>query len=500
MKLRLPVCLMRAVPAGARAAAHATLASGFLCMGAVFFSFSAYGQGDPIAILVEEDDELAVPVEDEAADELTLTEASGAAAEQDVSQAAALAESEQEHAAELGINATSSTVSQAAITAQDIAVSPAQAAGSGRADSAVAVISSELPSAAAEGGCRPLPLRKGSFALIEIPSIKTTSSAILLREAVSLSRTEWSDASSAFSDEATLHSGAVGTFSGGSAACSACGFAGASVSCGGVGSSFGCSPASAEATSSTGSLSSDESELTLTEPAASDEADSILPEDTDPVDTSLPDDTTASASSSVSLLSSSSYTFVSPRARTFSLKMLGSTATSLIETQSSMPIYGWNGSEPTKDERAIAYTTVPGTVEGLLSPTNNASYTLSKKLTGLNADGFDVKLFTGGDTTIRSIDIASSGNWVAGSVWLSQGIFNVVNLPEGSVGALYAINSRLHINKDENGVIGSVTIKPETLFIGGRSCGGNNSAYALNDATLSAAMDCEVGGGRQGLE
>lgn len=119
-------------------------------MGAVFFSFSAHGQGDPIAILVE-DDELAVPVEDE----LTLTEASDAAAEQDVSQAAALAESEQEHAVELGINATSSTVSQAAITAQDIAVSPAQAAGSGRADSAVAVISSELPSAAAEGAVAP---------------------------------------------------------------------------------------------------------------------------------------------------------------------------------------------------------------------------------------------------------------------------------------------------------------------------------------------------------
>lgn len=311
---------------------------------------------------------------------------------------------------------------------------------------------------------------------------------------MSLSRTEWSGASCAFSDETTLHSGAVGTFSGGSAACSACGFAGASVSCGGVGSSFGCSPASAEATSSTGSLSSDESELTLTEPAASDEADSILPEDTDPVDTSLPDDTTASASSTVSLLSSSSYTFVSPRARTFSLKMLGSTATSLIETQSSMPVYGWDGSTPTKDESVITYTTVSASTNGSLSPIENTSYTLSGALTGLNADGFDIKLSTGNNNTIRSINIASSGNWTAGSVWLSQGIFNVVNLPEGSVGALYAINSRLHINKD-NGVIGSVIIKPETLFIGGRSYTGNNSAYALNDATLSAAMDCEVGGG-----
>lgn len=131
-------------------------------MGAVFFSFSAHGQGDPIAILVE-DDELAVPVEDEAADELTLTEASGAAAEQDVSQAAALAESEQEHAVELGINATSSTVSQAAITAQDVAAAPAQAAGSGRADSAFAVISSELPSAAAEGATAPSLCAKGAL-------------------------------------------------------------------------------------------------------------------------------------------------------------------------------------------------------------------------------------------------------------------------------------------------------------------------------------------------
>lgn len=162
MKLRLPVRLMRAVPAGARAAAHATLASGFLCMGAVFFSFSAHGQDDPIAILVEEDDELAVPVEDEAADELTLAGSCGAAA-QDDSQAEALAESEQNHAAELGINATSSVVSQAAIAAQDVAAAPAQAAGSGRADSAAAVLPVEISTAVAEGAVAPSLCAKGTL-------------------------------------------------------------------------------------------------------------------------------------------------------------------------------------------------------------------------------------------------------------------------------------------------------------------------------------------------
>lgn len=161
MKLRLPVRLMRAVPAGARAAAHATLASGFLCMGAVFFSFSAHGQGDPIAILVE-DDELAVPVEDEAADELTLAGSCGAAA-QDDSQAEALAESEQNHAAELGINATSSVVSQAAIAAQDVAAAPAQAAGSGRAYSAAAVLPVEISTAVAEGAVAPSLCAKGTL-------------------------------------------------------------------------------------------------------------------------------------------------------------------------------------------------------------------------------------------------------------------------------------------------------------------------------------------------
>ncbi len=68
MKLRLPVRLKLAVLAGLRSAAQATLASGFLAVGAVFFSFSAQAEDDPLAVAVEDEDETAVLLDDEASD------------------------------------------------------------------------------------------------------------------------------------------------------------------------------------------------------------------------------------------------------------------------------------------------------------------------------------------------------------------------------------------------------------------------------------------------
>ncbi|MGN0821558.1 MAG: beta strand repeat-containing protein [Akkermansia sp.] len=172
MKLRLPVRLKLAVTAGLRSVVHATVASGALAVGAALLSFAgAQEQEDPQAVPVDEEEEVAVALEDEAADEVT-----------DDSQAAALEDSLQEHAAELGINAGSDVTSQAAIEGQDAAVLPTQAAGGGHADSAAtveALASDDFSVSAAEGAVAPSLCAEGAAAITDTTLNKTTSAATL---------------------------------------------------------------------------------------------------------------------------------------------------------------------------------------------------------------------------------------------------------------------------------------------------------------------------------
>ena len=320
------------------APSQATLASGFLAVGAVFFSFSAQAEDDPVALEVAEDeDEAAVPVDDEAP-------ASGlgvSAAELNDSQAAALAEAEQEHAAELGINATSSAVSQAAIEAQDAVVSPAQAAGGSHADSFAAVPAADSPALtlpAAEGATAPSLCAEGAadFATDYAP-IKTASVAVLSQASTSLTLSE--DvvmASSPVAEAAQTSSSSTSvavsssSSSGGAVACGG-GSAGGG---GGSSASFSASVSVADASSSGSALPSDsvvsaeDSALSPSEPSPS------LPDDSELVDTSPSSDSSSlsdAASLSSSLSASASTTGASsssPAARSFSLKLLGATATS----------------------------------------------------------------------------------------------------------------------------------------------------------------------------
>lgn len=338
MKLRLPVRLKLAVLAGLRSVVQATLASGFLAVGAVFFSFSAQAEDDPVALEVAEDeDEAAVPVDDEAP-------ASGlgvSAAELNDSQAAALAEAEQEHAAELGINATSSAVSQAAIEAQDAAVSPAQAAGGSHADSFAAVPAADSPALtlpAAEGAVAPSLCAEGAadFATDYAP-IKTASVAVLPQASTSLTLPEdvvmaSSPVAEAAQTSSSSTSAAVSSSSssGGAVACGG----GAAGGGGGSSASFSASVPVTDVSSSGFDLPSD-SVVSAEDPALSpSEPSPSLPDDSELVDTSPSSDSSSlsdAASLSSSLSASASTTGASsssPAARSFSLKLLGATATS----------------------------------------------------------------------------------------------------------------------------------------------------------------------------
>ena len=334
MKLRLPVRLKLAVLAGLRSVVQATLASGFLAVGAVFFSFSAQAEDGPVALEVAEDeDEAAVPVDDEAP-------ASGlgvSAAELNDSQAAALAEAEQEHAAELGINATSSAVSQAAIEAQDAAVSPAQAAGGSHADSFAAVPAADSPALtlpAAEGAVAPSLCAEGAadFATDYAP-IKTASVAVLPQASTSLTLPEdvvmaSSPVAEAAQTSSSSTSAAVSSSSspGGAVACGG----GAAGGGGGSSASFSASVPVTDVSSSGSDLPSD-SVVSAEDPSLSpSEPSPSLPDDSELVDTSPSSDSSSlsdAASLSSSLSASASTTGASsssPAARSFSLKLLGS--------------------------------------------------------------------------------------------------------------------------------------------------------------------------------
>lgn len=244
------------------------------------------------------------------------------------------------------------------------------------------------------------------------------------------------------------------------------------------------------------SLPSGDSELSLPESSDATEEDTTLPEDTETADTTLSDTDadTSSAASTVALLSSSSEPSSAPLARTFSLRLLGSAATTLSETESSTTVYGWSGSAPTRDGAAIAYptnaTTTPMNQFVSLTLSASAYYKFQGGLDGLDAGSYDVKFVTDDPKNIRTIKI-TSGAWAAGSVWLSGGVFSVSNLPSGSVDALYVIGARLHIDGGNS----AVTINPGTLFIGGQSSSLDGWAV-LNKASLSAARSndiaCEV--------
>lgn len=345
MKLRLPVRLKLAVLAGLRSVVQATLASGFLAVGAVFFSFSAQAEDDPVALEVAEDeDEAAVPVDDEAP-------AAGlgvSAAELNDSQAAALAEAEQEHAAELGINATSSAVSQAAIEAQDAAVSPAQAAGGSHADSFAAVPAADSPALtlpAAEGAVAPSLCAEGAadFATDYAP-IKTASVAVLPQASTSLTLPEdvvmaSSPVAEAAQTSSSSTSAAVSSSSssGGAVACGG----GAAGGGGGSSASFSASVPVTDVSSSGFDLPSD-SVVSAEDPALSpSEPSPSLPDDSELVDTSPSSDSSSlsdAASLSFSLsasASSSGASSSSPAARAFSFKLLGSTGGDVVISEGS---------------------------------------------------------------------------------------------------------------------------------------------------------------------
>lgn len=355
MKLRLPVRLKLAVLAGLRSVVQATLASGFLAVGAVFFSFSAQAEDDPVALEVAEDeDEAAVPVDDEA----PAAKLGVSAAELNDSQASALAEAEQEHAAELGINATSSAVSQAAIEAQDAAVSPAQAAGGSHADSFAAVPAADSPALtlpAAEGAVAPSLCAEGAadFATDYAP-IKTASVAVLpqsstsltLSEDVVMASTPVAEAAQTSSSSSSAVAVSSSSSSGGAVACGG----GAAGGGGGSSASFSASVPVTDASSSGSDLPSD-SVVSAEDPSLSpSEPSPSLPDDSELVDTSPSSDSSSlsdAASLSSSLSASASTTGASsssPAARSFSLKLLGATATSETEStgtsESATPVSG----------------------------------------------------------------------------------------------------------------------------------------------------------------
>lgn len=338
-------------------------------------------------------------------------------------------------------------------------------------------------------------MRKGNFAVTDTASIKTASAATLLQDAVSLTLAE-----ETIEDAVSDVGCASLTSSGGAASVGTGGSAASGGLSGGVAVSAAVGDAdSAGDSSAVVSLPSGDSELSLPESSDATEEDTTLPENTETADTTLSDTDadTSSAASTVALLSSSSGTSSAPLARTFSLRLLGSAATTLSETESSTTVYGWSGSAPTRDGAAIAYptsaTTTPKDQAVSLTPSASAYYKLQGALNGLDAGSYDVKFVTDTAIAIRTINI-TSGAWAAGSVWLSGGTFNVSNLPAGNVEALYVVGARLHIAGGNS----AVTISPGTLFIGERSSIKDSASDVYNQASLSASatvsndISCDV--------
>lgn len=346
MKLRLPVRLKLAVLAGLRSVAQATLASGFLAVGAVFFSFSSQAEDDPLAVAVEDEDETAVLLDEEASD-AALAGAGVAEAALDDSQAAALAEAEQEHAAELGINATSSAVSQAAIAAQDAAVSPAQAAGGSHADSFVIVSAADAPALtlpAAEGAVAPSLCAEGAAdSATSITPVKTASVAVLPQASTSLTLSEdvvMASSPVAEVSQISSSSAAVAATSSSSGGAVACGGGAAGGGGGGSSASFSTSAPVSDVSPSGSVVPSDLVDPSEDVTLAPSEPSPSLPDDSELVDTSPSSDSSSlsdSASLSSSLSDSASTTGASsssPAARAFSFKLLGSTSEA-SETEST---------------------------------------------------------------------------------------------------------------------------------------------------------------------
>ncbi|MGN0811780.1 MAG: hypothetical protein ACI4PY_09830, partial [Akkermansia muciniphila] len=334
MKLRLPVRLKLAVLAGLRSVAQATLASGFLAVGAVFFSFSAQAEDDPLAVAVEDEDETAVLLDEEASD-AALAGAGVAEAALNDSQAAALAEAEQEHAAELGINATSSAVSQAAIAAQDAAVSPAQAAGGSHADSFVIVSVPDAPALtlpAAEGAVAPSLCAEGTadFAT-SITPVKTASVAVLPQASTSLTLSEdvvvMASSPVAEATQTSSSSAAVAdtSSSGGGAVASA---GGAGVSSGGGSASYSLTSAAADSSSSSLVITTPTDD-TSSDPIAEEVLEDSSTEEISTTSTTLPD----SSASTLATTSSTTASASSATARSLpQMKLLGSTEPASVST------------------------------------------------------------------------------------------------------------------------------------------------------------------------